>query len=75
MYAIRSYYEGIAYNDYTDYEKTEDFAYLIEFKKKAIFHQGDGCLKINEEALNNIHRKVDIAHLSYFDWDSTSYLV
>jgi len=65
--------EGIDYKDYTYYEKTEDFGYLIDFNKKTVFHQGDGCLKINEEALNNIQRKVDIAHLSYFDWDSTSY--
>lgn len=65
--------EGVAYEDYTDYEKTQNFGYLLEIGNKTIFHQGDGCLKINELALNQIDRKVDIANLSFFDWDSTSF--
>ena len=65
--------QGIDYDDYTDYEKTENFGYLINFEKKVIFHQGDACLKINELAINKLNRNVDVAHLSYFDWDSTSY--
>jgi len=65
--------KGIKYEDYTDYEKTENYGYLIDFNKKVIFHQGDGCLKINKLAINKINRKVDIAHLSFFDWDSITY--
>ncbi len=64
--------EGLNYSDYTDYEKTENFGYVIHFDKKSIFHQGDGCLKINEKALKNIDCYIDIANLSFFDWDSTS---
>lgn len=64
--------DGLSYSDYTDYEKTENFGYIIHFDKKNIFHQGDGCLKINEKALKNIDCSVNIAHLSFFDWDSTS---
>ena len=63
---------GVSYLDYTDYEKTENFGYVIYFDKKTVFHQGDGCLKINEKALKNIDCSIDIAHLSFFDWDSTS---
>ena len=62
----------VSYSDYTDYEKTEDFGYVIHLDKKNVFHQGDGCLKINEKALKNIDCSIDIAHLSFFDWDSTS---
>ena len=65
--------DGIDYNDFTDYEKTENFGYLVELNYKVIFHQGDACLKINEKAINKLNRKVDIAFLSYFDWDSLSY--
>ncbi len=64
--------EGVSYSDYTDYEKTENFGYLIRFDKKIIFHQGDACLKLNEKALKAIDCPVDIAYLSYFDWDSIS---
>ncbi len=64
--------EGVSYKDYTEYEKTENYGYLIRFEDKTLFHQGDGCLKINEKALQRIKCRVDIAHLSYFDWDSTS---
>lgn len=64
--------EGVSYSDYTDYEKTENFGYVIHFKKENVFHQGDGCLKINEKALKNIDCSIDIAHLGYFDWDSIS---
>jgi len=64
--------EGINPSNYTDYEKTEDFGYVIHLGKKTIFHQGDGCLKINEKALKNIDCPIDIAHLGFFDWDSTS---
>lgn len=80
--------EGLRYSDYTDYEKTENFGYIIHFEKKNVyrqgsnylkiagtknvFHQGDGCLKINEKALKNIDCSIDIAHLSFFDWDATS---
>jgi L-ascorbate metabolism protein UlaG (beta-lactamase superfamily) len=64
--------DGVKYSDYTDYEKTENFGYVIHFDKKNIFHQGDGCLKINEKALKNIDFPVNIAHLSFFDWDSSS---
>ena len=63
---------GVSYLDYTDYEKTENFGYVIYFDKKTVFHQGDGCLKLNEKALKNIDCSIDIAHLSFFDWDSTS---
>jgi L-ascorbate metabolism protein UlaG (beta-lactamase superfamily) len=63
---------GLSYSDYTDYEKTENLGYIIHFDKKNIFHQGDGCLKINEKALKAIDCSVDIAHLSFFDWDSAS---
>ncbi|NLE06613.1 MAG: MBL fold metallo-hydrolase [Crenarchaeota archaeon] len=64
--------QGIKYEDYTDYEKTENFGYLIYINNKVIFHQGDGDLKHNELAVNNLNGKVDIAHLSFFDWDSIS---
>jgi len=64
--------EGLNYSDYTDYEKTENFGYIIHFEKKNIFHQGDACLKINDKALKNIDCSINIAHLSFFDWDSTS---
>ena len=64
--------EGLSVSDYTDYEKTENFGYVVHFDKKNIFHQGDGCLRINEKALKNIDYAVDIAHLSYFDWDAVS---
>lgn len=64
--------EGLNYSDYTDYEKTENFGYVIHFDKKNIFHQGDACLKINEKALKNMDCSIDIAYLSFFDWDSTS---
>ncbi len=64
--------EGISYADYTNYEKTENYGYLIHFNSKTIFHQGDGCLKINSEALQNIDCHPDFAYLSYFDWDSIS---
>jgi L-ascorbate metabolism protein UlaG (beta-lactamase superfamily) len=64
--------EGVNPSDYTDYEKTENFGYLIHIGQKTVFHQGDGCLKINEKALKNIKGPVDIAHLGFFDWDSIS---
>lgn len=64
--------EGIAYSDYTDYEKTENFGYVIHFNKKNIFHQGDGCLKINAKALRKIDCNINLAHLGFFDWNSTS---
>lgn len=64
--------DGVSYSDYTDYEKTENFGYVIHFGKKNIFHQGDGCLKINGKALEKIGCSIDIAHLSFFDWDSAS---
>jgi L-ascorbate metabolism protein UlaG (beta-lactamase superfamily) len=65
--------EGLSFSDYTDYEKTENFGYVIHFDKKNIFHQGDGCLRINEKALKNIDYPVDIAYLGYFDWDAVAF--
>ncbi len=65
--------EGVEYSDYTDYEKTENFGYLIDFGKKNIFHQGDACLKINKKALSKVNSAVDIAHLGFFDWDTASF--
>ena len=65
--------EGINYSEYTEYEKTENFGYVIKLGKKSIFHQGDACLKINKSALETINHDIDVAHLSYFDWDTTSY--
>jgi len=65
--------QGVDYKDYTDYEKTEDYGYLFDLGDKVIFHQGDGCLKINQEALDKLNPKVDIAFLSYFDWDTSSF--
>jgi len=65
--------EGITHEEYTDYEKTENYGYLIDFNQKLLFHQGDGCLKINQPAIEQLNRNVDIAHLSFFDWDTTSY--
>lgn len=65
--------EGIEYVNYTDYEKTENFGYVMDFNNKIVFHQGDACLKINEKILNKLHQKVDIAHLGFFDWDTISY--
>lgn len=38
---------------------------------KLLLH--DACLKFNKLAINKLNRKVDIAHLSFFDWDSISY--
>ena len=64
--------EGISFSEYTEYEKTENFGYVIQFNKTNIFHQGDACLKINEKALKNIGCSIDVSHLSYFDWDSIS---
>jgi len=65
--------EGIDYKDYTDYEKTENWGYVIRVASNTIFHQGDGSLKINEQALIKIKEKIDVAYLSFFDWDSTSF--
>lgn len=69
--------QGVKYEDYTDYEKTENFGYLIYIDNKVIFHQGDGDLNINEPAVNKVvsklNQNVDIGHLSFFDWDSISY--
>jgi L-ascorbate metabolism protein UlaG (beta-lactamase superfamily) len=64
--------EGVSYSDYTEYEKTENFGYVVHFSKENVFHQGDGCLKINTKALKNIVCPINVAHLSYFDWDSIS---
>jgi L-ascorbate metabolism protein UlaG (beta-lactamase superfamily) len=64
--------EGVSIQDYTEYEKTENFGYVIHYNKKNVFHQGDGCLKMNIKALENINCPINIAHLSYFDWDSVS---
>ena len=64
--------KGLSFSDYTEYEKTENFGYVIHFNTKNIFHQGDACLKINEKALKNIGCSIDVSHLSYFDWDSIS---
>ncbi len=64
--------DGVSTSEYSDYEKTENLGYVIRFDKKKIFHQGDACLKINEKALKNIEGPIDIAHLGFFDWDSTS---
>ena len=65
--------EGINPSEYTDYEKTENYGYVVNLNDKNIFHQGDGCLMINKKALEQITSKIDVAHLSYFDWDSISY--
>lgn len=65
--------EGVNYSDYTDYEKTENYGYVIHFDGKNVFHQGDACLRINEKALKVLDCSVDIAHLSFFDWDSVSF--
>lgn len=65
--------EGITYENYTDYEKTENFGYVMELNNKVVFHQGDASLKINEKILNKLQQKVDIAHLGFFDWDTISY--
>jgi L-ascorbate metabolism protein UlaG (beta-lactamase superfamily) len=65
--------EGINVSDYTDYEKTENFGYVIHFAKETVFHQGDGCLRINEKALKKINCPIDIALLGFFDWDTVSY--
>jgi L-ascorbate metabolism protein UlaG (beta-lactamase superfamily) len=67
--------DSISYSHYTDYEKTENFGYVIQLKNKHIFHQGDACLKINKKALSKIDVPIDIAHLGYFDWDETSYSI
>jgi L-ascorbate metabolism protein UlaG (beta-lactamase superfamily) len=64
--------DGIDYSQYTDYEKTENFGYVVHLGISNIFHHGDGCLKINRNALNTIKSPITIAHLGYFDWDSTS---
>jgi L-ascorbate metabolism protein UlaG (beta-lactamase superfamily) len=65
--------EGVNYSDYTDYEKTENYGYVIHFDGNNVFHQGDACLRINEKALKALDSPVDIAHLSFFDWDSVSF--
>ena len=65
--------EGIEYVNYTDYEKIENFGYVMDLNDKVVFHQGDGCLKINEKILNQLPPKIDIAHLGFFDWDTISY--
>ena len=67
--------EGVSFSDYTDYEKTENLGYVMHFNKKNVFHQGDGCLKINEKALKNIDCPINIAHLGYFDWNSASFYI
>ena len=64
---------GVPHEEYTEYEKTENYGYLMTLEEKVIFHQGDGCLKINASAIQNLQQEVDIAHLSYFDWDSVSW--
>jgi L-ascorbate metabolism protein UlaG (beta-lactamase superfamily) len=64
--------DGIKYSDYTEYEKTENLGYVIGFKGKNVFHQGDGCLRSNKKALANINCPIDIAYLGYFDWDTAS---
>jgi|WetSurMetagenome_2_1015567.scaffolds.fasta_scaffold25047_3 L-ascorbate metabolism protein UlaG (beta-lactamase superfamily) len=65
-------FEVVSNSDYTEYGKTENYGYVIHFKKKIVFHQGDGCLKINIKALKNIDYPINIVHLGYFDWDSIS---
>jgi L-ascorbate metabolism protein UlaG (beta-lactamase superfamily) len=64
--------EGLDYSNYTEYEKTENYGYIIHLDNKNIFHQGDACLKMNTKALAKNDSPVNIAHLSYFDWDTTS---
>lgn len=59
--------------DYNEYEKTENFAYVIDFSGKKVFHQGDAFLRFNKQALKNIEGPLKIAYLSFFDWDSASY--
>ncbi len=59
-------------SEYTEYEKTENYGYIFTIGKKKVFHQGDGCLKLNEEVINAIG-DVDFGHLSFFDWDVTSF--
>jgi len=65
--------EGVDTASYTEYEKTENYGFLIQLGNKNIFHQGDASLKINTKALPEINGKINVAHLSYFDWDSTSF--
>jgi L-ascorbate metabolism protein UlaG (beta-lactamase superfamily) len=65
--------DSVDYKDYTDYEKTENWGYVIRVANNTIFHQGDGSLKMNEQALLKIKEKIDVAYLSFFDWDSTSF--
>jgi len=60
-------------SDYSDYEKTENYAYVILLNKKRIFHQGDTDLKFNREAFSAVKKPLDLAYLSFFDWDSASY--
>lgn len=64
--------EGVSYSDFTDYEKTENFGYVIHFNKENVFHQGDACLKLNGKALKTIDCPISIAYLSFFDWDPIS---
>ncbi|HNW51454.1 MAG TPA: MBL fold metallo-hydrolase [Prolixibacteraceae bacterium] len=64
--------DGIHYSDYTEYEKTENLGYVINFNNKRVFHQGDGCLRINKKAVEKIDGTIDVAYLGYFDWDAAS---
>ena len=67
--------EGVPFSDYTEYEKTENFGYVISLNKHFLFHQGDGDLSINKEALKKIGCQPQIANLGFFDWDSVSYRI
>ncbi len=65
-------FETLSYSEYTDYEKTENFGFVFQMSGKYVFHQGDGSLKLNRNLIKSINTKLDIAHLGFFDKDSTS---
>jgi L-ascorbate metabolism protein UlaG (beta-lactamase superfamily) len=64
--------ETLSYSEYTDYEKTENLGFVFQMSGKYVFHQGDGSLKLNRNLIKSINTKLDIAHLGFFDKDSTS---
>ena len=64
--------DKLSSDEYTDYEKTENFGFVFQLTGKYVFHQGDGSLKLNQNLIKSINQKFDIAHLGFFDKDTTS---
>jgi L-ascorbate metabolism protein UlaG (beta-lactamase superfamily) len=65
--------EGVPWEEYSEYEKTQNYAFLVDLNARKVFYQGDASIKNNGKALTQLDGKLDAAHLGYFDWDTTSF--